>query len=115
MGLNVSTLLGWLSALSALLALWQWVVAWRFPVHRRSQSDAAAPGITILKPIIGCDGHTEACLRSWFEQDYRGPQQILIGVASLEDVVVPLVRRLIAAYPNANAELIHCGQYHFPL
>ncbi|HYV27458.1 MAG TPA: glycosyltransferase, partial [Candidatus Eisenbacteria bacterium] len=46
----------------------------------------------ILKPLKGCDTETEACLRTWLEQDYPGAVQILFGVASEDDPAVDLVR-----------------------
>ncbi len=98
------------AVLSALLGLWQWVVAWRFPIHRRLSGGNALPGVTILKPIKGCDSATEACLQSWFHQEYPGPRQILLGVASLDDPVVPLVQRLLRENPEACAELVHCQE-----
>ncbi len=68
------------------------------------------PGVTVLKPIKGCDQETEGCLRSWFAQKYSGPMQILVGVASLDDPAVLLVERLIREYPSAHGRLVHCGQ-----
>jgi ceramide glucosyltransferase len=104
---------GGFAVLSALLGLWQLGVGWRFPLHRRHGRRPAgnqAHGITILKPIKGCDAETDGCLRSWFQQEYPGPRQILMGVASLDDPVVPLARQLIAAYPEAHGQLIVCDQ-----
>ncbi|HEY5913906.1 MAG TPA: glycosyl transferase, partial [Verrucomicrobiae bacterium] len=74
--------LGGLTLLSLILLLWQWLAAWRFPLHRRVRTPSYSPGVTLLKPLKGCDPSTEACLRSWFTQDYPGPVQILFGVAS---------------------------------
>ncbi len=101
---------GGCAALSAVLGLWQWLVAWRFPLHQRRAIVSPLPGVTVLKPIKGCDRETDACLRSWFAQEYSGPIQILVGVASLDDPAVPLVKRLIEEYPAAHGRLVHCGQ-----
>ncbi len=99
------------AVLSAGLTLWQWWVAWRFPLHRRTpRAGSSAPGVTLLKPLKECDDQTEACLRSWFEQDYPGPVQLLFGVASETDPVCPVVARLLAAYPKANGELVICSK-----
>ena len=97
-----------LSVLSLLLMLWQWVLARRFPLHKRSCGGATMP-VTLLKPLKGCDEHTERCLRSWFEQTYPGPVQILFGVADGNDPVCPVVRGLIAQFPGVEAELVVCG------
>jgi ceramide glucosyltransferase len=83
------------------------------PLHRRTgwhPPPGRHPGITVLKPIKGCDAATESCLRSWFEQDFSGPRQLLIGVASMADPVVPLAQRLIAEYPHWQASLVECAQ-----
>lgn len=124
----LSTILGWLAVLSFVLNLWQWFVARRFPLHRRLDSPAgsprsegltsaspaspgvpAQPGVTLLKPLKGCDTATEDCLRSWFQQDYTGRVQILFGVGSADDPVCPVVRRLLAEFPSADAQLVVCG------
>src|SRR5512140_180060 len=76
--------LGALAVLSLVLLLWQWLVALRFPLHQRVES-AGAAAVTLLKPLKGCDPTTEACLRSWFEQEYPGQVQILFAVASSAD------------------------------
>ncbi len=116
----VSTILGSLALLSLALTLWQWVVARRFPLHERTAGptkDATkasfesqpAPAVTLLKSLKGCDDSTEACLRSWFVQDYEGPVQILFGVASAEDASCEVVRRLQAEFPARDTQLVVCG------
>jgi ceramide glucosyltransferase len=98
-----------LAVLSLLLTLWQWV-AWRFPLHQRVDKHTFAPDVTLLKPLKGVDEHTEECLRSWFNQTYPGKMQILFGVASPDDPVCPLVRRMIGEYPAAHAQLVICHE-----
>lgn len=99
---------GILAWLSLALLLWQWLAARRFPLHRRETGESAAPGATLLKPLKGCDDSTEACLRSWFAQDYRGPVQVLFGVASAQDPVCDIVRKLLQEFPAADAQLLVC-------
>jgi ceramide glucosyltransferase len=106
----LSATLAALAAISVGLTLWQVVVAWRFPLHRRNAATRFTPGVTLLKPLKGCDAETRACLRSWFEQDYAGPVQILFGVASVDDSVCDLVRRLIAEHPAVPAQLMVCSE-----
>lgn len=108
--MTLSVILAALAALSLGLTLWQLVVAWRFPLHRRGVHTGFAPGITILKPLKGCDAETSECLRSWFAQDYGGPFQILFGVAAADDPVCGLVQRLIAGHPAVPAQLVVCGE-----
>ncbi len=106
----VNTVLGSLAVLSAVLVLWQVIVAARFPLHQRSASPEFFPAISLLKPLKGCDEKTLECLRSWLEQQYAGPLQILFGVASPDDPVCALVRQLIAEHPRIPAQLVICGE-----
>lgn len=92
--------------LSVALLLWQWIAARRFPLHRRMPARGSSPAVSLLKPLKGNDVATEACLRSWFEQDYQGEVQLLFAVASAEDPVCPVVQGLIAQYPRIAAELV---------
>jgi ceramide glucosyltransferase len=92
------------------LLLWQWLAARRFPLHRRINDQSFAPPVTLLKSLKGVDAATESCLRSWFEQDYRGEAQVLFGVAAAEDPVCDLVRKLIREFPQRDVQLIICPQ-----
>jgi ceramide glucosyltransferase len=99
-----------LALLTVPIMLWQWAVAWRFPLHRRAPLTGFAPGVTVLKPLKGCDAETRACLRSWLTQAYAGPVQVLFGVASAEDPVCAVVRELLREGPQADAELVLCQE-----
>jgi len=98
-----------LSLVSFGVTCWRWVAAARFPLHRRAPVPESLPGCTILKPLRGCDAETKSCLRSWFTQEYPGPVQILFGVAGADDPACPLVRELMAEFPQADAHLVVCG------
>jgi len=104
----VSTLLLVPAILSLILLCWQWVEAWRFPLHRQRRVGNWAPSLSLLKPLKGCDAETETCLRSWLAQDYPGPVQVLFLVATEDDPAAPLVRRLIAEHPSHDLELVVC-------
>jgi len=101
--------------LSLVLILWQWLAARRFPLHQRLPADprppspVTFPSLTLLKPLKGCDAFTEACLRSWFSQQYQGPIQILFAVASPDDPVCGIVRKLQQEFPAADSRLVICG------
>ena len=99
-----------LALLSLAITLWQWLAARRFPLHQRAADIGFAPGVTLLKPLKGLDPETRSCLESWFKQDYRGPVQLLFGVAAAEDPVCELVRKLIAEHPQSNAQLVLCPE-----
>ena len=103
-------LLAALALLSLAITLWQWLAARRFPLHQRAADTSFAPGVTLLKPLKGLDPETRGCLESWFRQDYRGPVQLLFGVAAAEDPVCEVVRKLIAEHPQANAQLVLCPE-----
>ena len=99
-----------LALLSLAITLWQWLAARRFPLHQRAADTSFAPGVTLLKPLKGLDPETRGCLESWFKQDYRGPVQILFGVADEKDSVCEVVRKLIAEHPQANVQLVLCPE-----
>jgi ceramide glucosyltransferase len=105
----LNTILGFLALLSLVLLLWQWMAARRFPLHQRISDGRFAPGVTLLKPLKGYDEETEACLRSWFKQEYTGEVQLLLGVASETDPVCEVVRKLQREFPRADTDLIVCG------
>lgn len=97
-----------LAYLSLALTFWRWFVACRFPLHRRSIAPPAKSGVTILKPLRGCDSETKRCLKSWMTQQHFGPLQILFGVASPDDPVCTVVSELMAEHPTVTAQLIIC-------
>ncbi|MCX8154868.1 MAG: glycosyltransferase [Verrucomicrobiae bacterium] len=99
-----------LAGVSLGLLLWQWIAAWRFPLHQRIARPGFAPAVTLFKPLKGCDAETRACLESWLTQDYGGPVQVLFGVASELDPVVAVVRELLAAHPRSDAQLMICPE-----
>jgi ceramide glucosyltransferase len=101
-------LAGCLAAVSFLLQLWQFVVAFLFPLHRRRALPGPDAGVTLLKPLKGCDASTRESLRSWLDQDYQAPRQILFGVQDSGDPVCQLVQELLTEFPAANARLIIC-------
>jgi len=100
---------GILACLSFALLVWQWLAALRFPLHARAGGTSSSPGVTLLKPVKGCDAHTEDCLRSWFAQDYAGPVQVLFGVAAADDPACAIIRQLLGEFPNTDAQLVVCG------
>jgi len=106
----LNIILAALASLSLALALWQFVVAMRFPLHQRVADRSFTPPVTLLKPLKGADAETLRCLESWLTQDYPGSVQILLGVESATDPVCELVRRLLAARPGREAQLVICSE-----
>lgn len=107
-GMVLTVILGFFAFLSCAIVVWQWSAARRFPLHQRPPVVEFSPGITILKPLKGVEISTSKCLKSWFNQAYDGPVQILFGVASEKDPVCNVVRGLIHKHPNIDARLIIC-------
>jgi ceramide glucosyltransferase len=99
-----------LTGLSVALMVWQIIAARRFPLHRRVADTSFTPPVTLLKPLKGADEETADCLRSWLTQDYPGPVQVLFGVASADDPVCGIVRRLLSEHPACDARLITCKE-----
>lgn len=99
-----------LALLSLALTVWQFLVARRFPLHRRVIDPSFAPAVTLLKPLKGREADTPRCLESWLTQNYPAPVQVLFGVASADDPVCDTVRSLIAKCPGSDAQLVVCGE-----
>jgi ceramide glucosyltransferase len=110
----LNAVLGTLALLSLALLLWQWLAARRFPLHQRAAAHPFPPAVTLFKPLKGCDTFTENCLRSWFTQDYTGRIQILFGVASADDPVCEIVRKLQEQFPSADARMVICESLNGP-
>ena len=98
------SILALFALLSLLLAFWQWVAAWQFPLHERIKDASFTPAVTLLKPLKGCDEKTLECLESWLKQDYPGAIQVLFGVARGRSRVRS-VRQLIKEHPECNLQL----------
>jgi ceramide glucosyltransferase len=70
---------------------------------------AAAPPISILKPLHGVDEGLEENLRTFFEQGYPA-FEILFALRDMDDPAIALVERLRADYPQVASRLIVTGQ-----
>ncbi len=71
------------------------------------------PPVSILKPVKGVDAESFENFSSFCEQDYP-LYQIVFAVASSEDPVVPVIQRLIGAYPGVDIELVVNGRIYGP-
>jgi len=121
----VTIALGILAVVSFALYVWQFVLGITFRSRRREEADSPGvptnppphvggydlPGITVLKPLKGIDPETEACLRTWREQDYPGPVQMLFGVAAADDPAAKLVDAVVCPERlGANAKVSTLAQ-----
>src|SRR5713101_4968333 len=72
----------------------------------RAQRPAAVlPPVSILKPLCGEDAGLYDNLESFCRQEYP-TWQVVFGVQDAHDAAVPVVRRLMAAYPGADMTLV---------
>jgi ceramide glucosyltransferase len=94
-----------LAGVSFVLLMWQWLVAKRFPLHRRGEG-GAFPGMTVFKPLKGFEAPVEECLRSWLTQEYDGPVQFIFAVGGAEDPVCPVLRKLLLNHPGIDAQVV---------
>src|SRR5215813_13385080 len=71
--------------------------------------DAAAPAISLLKPLRGADPDMERHLESFFLQAYPS-FEIIFAVRSSDDPAVAVVERLMTRYPDVRSRLIQTGE-----
>jgi ceramide glucosyltransferase len=64
-----------------------------------------APFVSVVRPVCGIDNFCEETLGSSFRLDYPR-YEVIFCVARSNDLVVPMVERLIAAHPHVPARLI---------
>ncbi|MSU36806.1 MAG: hypothetical protein EXS36_17250 [Pedosphaera sp.] len=115
---------------------WQVILALRFQWHQSEIGPVSWQNVTVLKPLKGADGYTAECLSSWMREALRTQEarptpiptsasstpnstlpsvahrqvQLLFGVHSDDDPVVPLVNNLIAQFPGVDARLVVCSE-----
>jgi ceramide glucosyltransferase len=77
----------------------------------RAASEVAEPtsGVTVLKPLAGATSCLYEDLRSFCDQDYRGPVQILFSARDSLDPAVAIAKRLIAERPGSDFEIVLHG------
>jgi ceramide glucosyltransferase len=69
------------------------------------------PPISIFKPLKGLDEELEENLRTFFSLDYPS-YQLLFCVAAPDDPAADVVRKLLAEFPERDAELIvGCAEF----
>jgi ceramide glucosyltransferase len=102
--INVNLLLG-LVALVAVSSTLLGMAALLWVTRRRTDLPAHTPPVTILKPLKGEDEGLEENLRSFFRLDYP-TVQLLFCVADSDDPAIAVVNRLLAEFPEHDAQLI---------
>lgn len=66
--------------------------------------------ISILKALKGADLGLAENLRSFFAQDYAAPFEILFAVTAQSDPAVPIVRQIMAEFPQVPSRLLIVGE-----
>jgi len=78
---------------------------------RRQVLPDFTPPVSILKPVKGVDGDSFENFASFCRQDY--PQfQIVFAAAAPTDPVIPVIERVMAAYPAVDIALVVDGAIH---
>jgi len=100
--------LAWLlcaaSAVGSVYLLFAGAAVRRFAARAQPPAPMAPP-VSILKPLCGEDAGLYDNLESFCRQEY--PRwQVVFGVQDPGDPAIPVVRRLIAAYPEADLVLV---------
>ena len=78
---------------------------WKLRDKPLAKSMFGTPPVTIVRPVCGLDADAETTLRSTFHLDYPR-YEILFCVAQPNDPVIPLVKSLLAQYPEVEARLL---------
>jgi ceramide glucosyltransferase len=84
----------------------------RMGARRAPASLGGSPGITILKPLHGDEPELFENLASFCGQVYSGPVQVVLGVQNTRDPAIVVARRLQAAYPAVEIELVIDARLH---
>ena len=103
-----------LFALLALCGLTFYLIAlWSARSFQQEREPELSPGaeipVSVLKPLKGADAQTYAALNSHCVQDYS-EYQIIFGVNEATDEAVPLVRKIIAEFPQRDIRLVICSE-----
>ncbi|HRF09837.1 MAG TPA: ceramide glucosyltransferase [Xanthobacteraceae bacterium] len=94
------------SAIAAIIHLTSIVLTtFKLRVKPVKGSSHGTPPVSVVRPVCGLDADAETTLRSTFHLDYPG-YEVIFCVASPNDPVVPLIRKLIAEYSGVRAQLL---------
>ena len=61
--------------------------------------------VSVIKPIWGLDENALDNFRSFCEQDYPGPYEIIFCAENRNDPCIPVIRKVIRAYPGKDIRL----------
>jgi ceramide glucosyltransferase len=80
---------------------------WRFREHAVVGREPRQ-GVSVLKPVCGDGPYLYECLRSFCVQDYP-EYEVIFGAHAADDPAIPIIKRLIAEFPNLNLRLVVDG------
>jgi ceramide glucosyltransferase len=72
---------------------------------RPSESTAAKPAVTILKPVRGLEPELFENLNSFCDQDYPDAR-VIFGVRDLDDPAIPVILKVLRAHPSRDLLVI---------
>ena len=99
-------------ALAAASASYLLLAIVRVAAFRPAQATVApALGVTILKPVCGAEPRLYECLRSFCLLDHA-PLEIIFGVGDHADSGIPVIKRLIAEFPQLDISLVIDSAVH---
>ncbi|WP_406699943.1 ceramide glucosyltransferase [Singulisphaera sp. Ch08] len=101
---NANYLLGLIAIFAVATTLFG-MISLFWATRSRTNLPLYTPPVSIYKPLKGQDEGLEENLRSFFELDYP-TYQLLFCVADNDDPAIPIVGRLLAEYPQRDAQLI---------
>jgi ceramide glucosyltransferase len=106
-----STTVSVLLALTGVAVVFHRVGMWaalRYRARARPALDAdqALPPLSLLKPVKGVEDELEANLRSFYDQDYPAPLQIVFTSTEPDDPGIAIARRVSAGYPRVETSFV---------
>lgn len=75
-----------------------------FPSRHKPNTSFAKP-VTLLKPVHGIEPKSYENLKSFFNQEYP-EYEILFGVSSNDDPIIPVIQQLIREHPHIKSKII---------
>jgi len=86
----------------SLLSLW---CGWNFFKGQGTRGRGQGVAISILKPAKGLEENSYTNYASFCCQQYDAPLQLIFAVASASDPVIPVIRQLMADFPDHDISL----------
>lgn len=93
-------------ALSSLVRCRLHIKTSQFFSQRELKPITQLPGISIIIPVRGLDQGAESNYISYVQQEYPSSFEVIFALEEDSDPAVPLIKKLIATYPNENIRLV---------